>query len=164
MINSDSTNDLIDLDKSAGVKFPPPLVYVIWMILGAIIQKYFPKDIGIPFDYQYWGLGLAIIGIIFIIYTFNIFQKAETNIKPWEPTTNIITTGIYAWSRNPIYLAFNLFPIGLGIFFDNLWVLLSFLPAAFIIYHIAIKKEEKYLEDKFGEEYLDYKNKVRRWI
>ena len=150
--------------KSANVKFPPPIVYLIWMVAGTILQKYFPLDMGIPSDHQYWGLGLVIIGIIFIIYTFNIFQKAETNIKPCEPTTNIITSGIYAWSRNPIYLAFNIFPIGLGMFFDNLWIFISFIPSSIIIYYIAIKKEEKYLEDKFGGEYLDYKNKVRRWI
>ena len=61
-------------------------------------------------------------------------------------------------------LNFNIFPIGLGMFFDNLWILISFIPSSIIIYYIAIKKEEKYLEDKFGGEYLDYKNKVRRWI
>jgi protein-S-isoprenylcysteine O-methyltransferase Ste14 len=83
---------------------------------------------------------------------------------PWKPTKNIITDGIYGWSRNPIYLGFNLLPIGMGIFFDNVWVLLSFVPAAFTLYHVAIKKEEVYLEEKFGDEYLGYKNKVRRWI
>ena len=153
-------NDL----KSPNVKFPPPLVYVLCMIGGAILQRYFPKDMGIPFDHQYWGLGMVIGGVFLIIYFQRLFKKMETNIKPWEPTTNIITTDIYAYSRNPIYLAFNLFPIGLGIFFDNPWVLGSFIPAGISLYFIAIKKEERYLEDEFGEEYLDYKKKVRRWI
>ena len=150
--------------KGAGVKFPLPLVYVIWIVAGALLQEYFPSDMGIPFNHQYWGLGMVIYGIALLIYFHKIFQKAKTNIKPWEPTTYIITTGIYAWSRNPIYLAFNLCPIGLGIFFDNPWMLGNFLPAAISLYFIAIKKEEKYLEEKFGDDYLDYKKKVRRWI
>jgi len=107
---------------------------------------------------------MVICGIALLIYFHKFFLKAKTNIKPWEPTTYIITTGIYAWSRNPIYMAFNLCPIGLGIFFDNPWMLGSFLPAAVSLYFIAIKKEEKYLEKIFRDEYLDYKKKVRLWI
>jgi len=155
---------LENLDKGANVKFPPPLIFVGWMIMGAVLQKFFPQNLGIPFNHMYWGLGMVIIGIFLIMYFQRSFKKAETNIKPWEPTRNIITTGVYAYSRNPIYLAFIFFPIGLGIFFDNLWVLLSFIPALFTVYHIAIKKEEAYLEEMFGEEYLNYKKKVRRWI
>lgn len=150
--------------KGPGVTFPPPLVYVLWMVFGGILQKFYPTGIGIPFDHQYWGLGMVILGVGFLIYVSSVFKKAETNIKPWEPTNNIITTGIYRKSRNPIYLGFNIFPIGLGIFFDNLWVFLSFLPSAFMLYHIAIKKEEAYLEEKFGDEYRAYTSKVRRWI
>ena len=150
--------------KGPGVKFPPPLVYVPWMILGGILQKFYPMDMGIPFDHQYWGLGMVIFGMLFLITIRRKFKKAATNIKPWEPTNNIITTGIYGRSRNPIYLGFNIFPIGLGIFFNNFWVLLGFIPAAITIYHIAIKKEEAYLEEKFGDEYRAYKSNVRRWI
>ena len=68
-------------------------------------------------------------------------------------------TGIYGYSRNPIYLAFNFSPIGLGIYYDNLWVIFSSIPSSIIIYLIAIRKEEK-----FGDEYLKYKKKVMRWI
>ncbi|MBC8312111.1 MAG: isoprenylcysteine carboxylmethyltransferase family protein [Candidatus Marinimicrobia bacterium] len=151
-------------NNGANVKFPPPLVYIIWMIMGAILQNCFLTDMGIPFNYQYWGLGMVIGGVFLIIYFQLLFKKMDTNIKPWEPTKNIITTGVYAYSRNPIYVVFNIFPIGLGIFFDNLWVLLSFIPALYTVYYLAIKKEEAYLEATFGEEYLDYKKKVRRWI
>ena len=112
--------------KGAGVKFPLPLVYVIWIVAGALLQEYFPSDMGIPFNHQYWGLGMVIYGIALLIYFHKNFQKAKTNIKPW--------------------------------------MLGSFLPAAISLYFIAIKKEEKYLEEKFGDDYLDYKKKVRRWI
>ena len=118
-------------------------------------------DLGIL---KYSGIGMVIMGGIILVHAHNIFKKAETNITPWEPTTTIITSGMYSYSRNPIYLAFNFVPIGLGIFFNNLWVLVSFIPAAIILYFIAIKKEERYLEEKFGDEYLEYKKNVRRWL
>lgn len=151
-------------DKGANVKISPPLIYVFWMVVGGIIQKYYPIDMGIPFDYQYIGLGIFLAEIGFIIYSFKIFKRAKTNIKPWEPTERLITTGVFQYSRNPLYLMFNLMPIGLGIFFDNFWLLISLFPSAYFLYHIAIKKEEAYLEVTFGEEYLEYKKKVRRWI
>ncbi len=154
----------LDPNKGAGVKIPPPLVYIFWMVMGGIIQKYYPLDMGIPFDHQYWGLLMVIIGFFLILYFQRLFKKADTNIQPWKPAKKLITTGVYAWSRNPIYVVLNIFPIGLGIFFDNPWVLGSFLPAALTLYNTAIKKEEAYLKATFGEEYLDYKKKVRRWI
>jgi protein-S-isoprenylcysteine O-methyltransferase Ste14 len=63
-----------------------------------------------------------------------------------------------------MYVALCFISIGIGIFFNSIWILLSFMPSAVIVYYIAIKKEEAYLEEKFGEEYVRYKNNVRRWL
>ena len=151
-------------DKVPGVKIPPPLNYLFWMILGGIIQKFYLLEIGIAFNHQYWDLLMVIIGIFLIIYFQLLFNNAKTIIKPWEPTKKIIITGVYAWAKNRIYVTFNLFPIGLVIFFDYPWVILSFLLAAITLFNTAIKKEEACLATTFGEEYLDYKKKVRQWI
>jgi protein-S-isoprenylcysteine O-methyltransferase Ste14 len=93
-----------------------------------------------------------------------VFNRLKTHIEPWKPTSAIITTGIYGYSRNPIYVAFAVSTIGIGLMANSLWVVMSFLPASMAVYIVAIKKEEVYLEQKFGEEYLNYKNKVRRWL
>ena len=153
-----------DNQKGAAVKFPPPLVYLIWMLAGFVAHHFHPLYLGNFGSYHYIGLGLVILGIALLVHAHGVFKKAETNITPWEPTTTIITSGMYSYTRNPIYLAFNFVPIGLGIFFNNLWVLFSFIPATIILYFIAIKKEECYLEEKFGKEYLEYKKNVRRWL
>ena len=153
-----------DNQKGAAVKFPPPVVYLIWMAVGFTIHYYHPMHLGDLGMLKYSGIGMVIMGGIILVHAHNIFKKAETNITPWEPTTTIITSGMYSYSRNPIYLAFNFVPIGLGIFFNNLLVLVSFIPAAIILYFISIKKEERYLEEKFGDEYLEYKKNVRRWL
>ncbi|MBL4818923.1 MAG: isoprenylcysteine carboxylmethyltransferase family protein [Deltaproteobacteria bacterium] len=85
-------------------------------------------------------------------------------MEPWKPTTQIISSGIYAYSRNPMYIAFGIVTIGTGIILNSLWITLSFIPSIVVIFFIAIKKEELYLENKFGQDYLSYKAKVRRWF
>jgi len=104
------------------------------------------------------------LGICAIVFIRQTFKNVETNIEPWKPTTTIISTGIYSHSRNPIYVAFCLILIGAGIFLDSWWVLISVMPSAVLVYYLAIRKEEAYLEKKFGEEYLLYQNEVRRWL
>ena len=134
------------------------------MAVGFIIHYYHPINLGELGRVKYSGIGMVIFVGFILFYAHTMFKKAETNITPWEPTTTIITSRMYSYSRNPIYLAFNFVPIGLGIFFNNLWVLVSFIPAAIMLFFIAIKKEERYLEEKFGDEYLEYKKNVRRWL
>jgi protein-S-isoprenylcysteine O-methyltransferase Ste14 len=103
--------------------------------------------------------GIAIIAIAFIQ-----MRKAKTSIEPWKPTTAIIDSGLYGISRNPIYLAMILIYLGLSCFFNSIWFL-PFLPIVLLVIHYGvILREEKYLEGEFGEEYLDYKRRVRRWI
>ena len=94
----------------------------------------------------------------------NFYKKKETEIEPTKTTSKIITSGLYKYSRNPVYLILCAVPIGIGLIFQTYWAMLSFIPSLIIVYFTAIKKEEKYLEKKFGKEYLDYKKKVRRWL
>ncbi len=114
--------------------------------------------------FKYIGIAIVVLGIGIIIYASIVFKKAETNIEPWKPTTKIISAGLYGYTRNPIYVAFCLIQIGMGIFLNSLWILIGFIITAILICHIAIKMEELYLETKFREEYILYKNKVRRWL
>jgi protein-S-isoprenylcysteine O-methyltransferase Ste14 len=134
------------------------------MSLGYAVHYIFPWDIGNFTGIHLVGIGIVIMGLIIVIFTFRSFKKAETHIEPWKPTTKIISTGIFARSRNPIYGSFCVISIGIGLILNSYWILLSFIPSAIMVYVIAIKKEEAYLEKKFGEEYMQYKKKVRRWV
>ena len=150
--------------KGAAVKFPPPLIFLIGIALGYAIEFIRPSYIGDILLINYLGKLLLLLGISVLIISALGFFKAKTHIEPWKPTTTIISTGLFAYSRNPIYLAFCFLTIGIGIVFDSLWIIGSFIPSVILLYFIAIKKEEHYLETKFGDEYLNYKNKVRRWF
>jgi len=150
--------------KGAAVKVPPPLIALIVLLVTYSIHYLWPIGIGSMPVFKYIGIAIVVLGIGIIIYASIVFKKAETNIEPWKPTTKIISAGLYGYTRNPIYVAFCLIQIGMGIFLNSLWVLSGFIITAILIYHIAIKKEELYLEAKFKEEYVLYKNKVRRWL
>lgn len=150
--------------KGAAVKFPPPAIFASLILAGTGIQSVFPVALGIPESLQIIGYVLVIAGVAIAIVVSGAFRRVGTAIEPWKPTTAIVTTGIYAWSRNPIYAGFCLINMGIGVATNSLWIYVSFIPAAFLVYVVAIAKEEAYLEEKFGEEYLAYKNRVRRWI
>jgi protein-S-isoprenylcysteine O-methyltransferase Ste14 len=159
-LNEESTQD----KKGAAVKFPPPAIFASCILLGSGLQYLRPVGLGIPESIEVLGYLLVLFGISIAILVATSFRRAGTAIEPWKPTTSIVTTGFYAWSRNPIYAGFCLINIGIGIASNSLWIFVSFIPAAFLLYHVAIAKEEAYLGEKFGEEYLAYKNKVRRWV
>ena len=155
----------IDDDKNgAAVKFPPPLVYLLFMFAAYAAHYFYPIGLGISSGLNYIGVAVAMLGIFMAILVSRSFKRSETNIEPWKPTTKIISTGIYAYSRNPIYVGFCLVPVGIGIFLNSFWILISFIASAVLVYYVAISKEEAYIEEKFGEEYLHYKSKVRRWL
>lgn len=150
--------------KGAAVKVPPPAIFIGLILLGAGLQFLWPVALGMPEAFAILGLLPVVLGIAIAIIINGSFKRVGTPIEPWKPTTAIVTTGLYVWSRNPIYIGFCMINIGIGIYSNNFWIFISFIPAAFLLYYVAIEKEEAYLEDKFGEEYLAYKSKVRRWL
>ncbi len=165
MIDESNESESVTSDrKGAAVKFPPPAIFALLILLGAGLQYLWPLGLGVPESFEIFGYLLVLFGVAIAIVVNSSFNRVGTAIEPWKPTSAIVTTGLYAWSRNPIYAGFCLINMGIGIANNSLWIFVSFIPAAFLLYHIAIAKEEAYLERKFGDEYLAYKAKVRRWI
>lgn len=153
-----------DDKKGPAVRFPPPLIFLFLLLLAFVIHLFRPVGIGSSSGVRYLGLLIVALGLLPIILVNRSFKRANTRIEPWQPTTSIVTSGIFGFSRNPVYVGFSLITIGIGVLLNSFWVLASFLPAAILVYYVAIRKEEAYLEDKFGEEYVRYKSVVRRWL
>ena len=163
--NSESiVNKTQESPDHAQVKFPPPLIFLLLIVLGYGLHRAIPVGIGIPEAFTNLGIAITLFGMAVVILIMGAFKRSSTAIEPWKPTSSLITTGFYRWSRNPIYAGFCLFNIGIGIALNSLWIVISFVPGAILVYYIAIAKEEAYLEREFGEEYLAYKRKVRRWL
>jgi protein-S-isoprenylcysteine O-methyltransferase Ste14 len=149
--------------KGAGVRFPPPLVYLL-ALSSAWGVNYF-----IPLAFISIGWRLHIAALVFLLGAFIAIAAvlklhfSRTSIEPWKPTSKIVDRGIFGYSRNPIYLSFNLVGIALAIFFNSAWMLFSLIPATMIIVKSVIAKEEHYLASKFGQQYTDYCENVNRW-
>ncbi len=147
-----------------GVITIPPLIYVPFFAIGILLDYIFPVPL-LPNRVQYL-VGFAVIAVSGLIMPFVLleFRKSRTNFDPRKVTTTIITTGPYRFSRNPSYLALTLIYIGVGIAADSIWILGLLIPALALMHYGVITREERYLEKKFGEEYLCYKRSVRRWL
>lgn len=151
---------------SAQVKTIPPLIPLTFIVFAWLIDRFIyplviPLDINIQNIIAYVFIVIATILFSFSLY---FFFKSRQNPEPHTPTNALYTGGVFKITRNPIYLGFLVAQIVVAIKLNNLYVILS-LPFVFwLLIKWVIEPEETYLEKLFGLEYLEYKNKVRRWL
>ena len=110
------------------------------------------------------GAALFAIGGVIAGTAIRQFRRAGTDFKTHRPSTAIVTGGLYRHSRNPIYIALALAYAGIAVAADGLWAMALLVPTLVVVHHGVIAREERYLEGKFGDEYLRYKASVRRWL
>ena len=147
-----------------GVPIAPPLLFVIPILALGVIEWFIPTSVidGAP----RWILGALffVAGIALTGSGFVTQKRAGTDPIPFNPSTRIVAHGLYRFTRNPMYIGFALTTFGLAILVDSTWMLLAIPIGLVSIDRIVVVREERYLERKFGEEYLSYKRRVRRWI
>lgn len=141
----------------------PPLVYLATILTGSVLEfvwpsPFLPRGFAIPL-----GSVLVVAAVVLFVYSVGRFRAAGTPVPGNRPTTAIVRTGPYRFSRNPIYVAFSLLQLGIAVWINSLWLIVT-LIVAIALMTVVIRREEGYLEQKFGAEYLDYKARVRRWI
>jgi len=141
----------------------PPFVYLATILLGLVVHFFWPAQllpasVGVPI-----GVIAVLAAAAFFIAAVRTLRKAGTPVPGNRPTTTIVRTGPFRFSRNPIYLAFTLIQLGLAAWINSLWLLLTLLPALALM-EVVIRREERYLEARFPSEYLPYKRTVRRWV
>ncbi len=143
---------------------PPPLIYLSGLATGIILHwlkpvSFLPENFALPL-----GVTITAVSIILVTTAMREFIKAKTNIDVRKPTTSIVTDGPYRFTRNPIYLAMTLLVVGIAVWVNTLWVFVTLVPVLLVMRFGVIAREEIYLAKKFGDEYLGYKSKVRRWM
>ena len=149
---------------AAGIVAPPPLIYASALALGFGLQALLPST-SLPNALE-WGLGLVLIlaGSALAASFLAAFRRARTPVDPYRATTAIVTSGPYRLTRNPGYLGMTLVCAGIAVLTGALWVFVALVPAVILIDRGVIKREERYLEAKFGEEYRRYTTRTRRWL
>lgn len=142
----------------------PFVVYIALAIIASLLQLAFPLTIVPAGVAKGLGAVLIILNLVFGIPAIRGMLQAKTSPNPQRPSTTLILSGVYQRTRNPMYVGLTLIFTGLLTFFQNGWGFILTPILVWLITVWVIIPEEKYLEEKFGLKYLDYKASVRRWI
>jgi len=142
----------------------PPLVAVFFIVLAYFLGRFVPLPFSMPLVLRYLGLALTFAGFLLGIAAFMVFRRARTTVDPHGSSKHLVTSGIYRFTRNPIYLGFLLMVIGLPLGSGLIWGLVLAPFYMMTMSRLVIEREEAYLERKFKGEYTDYTSRVRRWL
>jgi protein-S-isoprenylcysteine O-methyltransferase Ste14 len=150
---------------TAQVIIRPPLAWGLAVIVAFALNWLVPWPF-LPTRVPGGWLGATVFGLALALAAWAIvtITRAGSNVPPNLPTTTIVRSGPYRFTRNPIYLGMFLSLIGLAIAFDNVWMLMMLVPFALVVRYGVVAREEVYLERKFGDVYRGYRSRVRRWL
>ncbi len=149
-----------------GVLIPPPLIYTVIFLISIFVQNLVPITENYLKAFSTFAAGLVLIALslIFVIPAVVKFIRTKNTLVTIKPAESLQTSGVYSFTRNPMYLGLLLLYLGLALTNGNWWTLILIPVLIFVVNIYIIKNEEKYLERAFGQNFLDYKKKVRRWI
>jgi protein-S-isoprenylcysteine O-methyltransferase Ste14 len=156
---------MTDTADTAQVVVRPPIAWALAVVVGLALNWLMP----IPFmpdalPVGWIGAAVFAVAVALLAWAIVTITRAGSNVPTNMPTTAIVDTGPYRFTRNPIYLAMFLGLVGLALAFDSLWLLAALVPFALVIRYGVVAREEVYLERKFGDSYSRYRSRVRRWL
>ena len=156
---------MADTADTANVMIRPPIAWALTLLAGLALDWLMPLRF-LPAAVSACWLGAIVFVLALALFAWAIvtMTRSGSNVPTRLPTTTIVKTGPYGFTRNPIYLAMVLGLIGLAIAFNTLWLLIASVPFALLIRYGVIAPEEAYLERKFGDVYRGYRARVRRWL
>jgi protein-S-isoprenylcysteine O-methyltransferase Ste14 len=156
-----ATND------NSGVRIFPPAIYVAGLVAGFALQWVWPMPI-LPVVWvragRWIGGLLLLLWVVLTIWPVVTFSRAGTTPNPTRPTTVLTFHGPYRFTRNPMYLSLAFLQVGVAFVANASWPSLFAIPVLWLVRRMVIDREEDYLTRKFGDEYLAYKQRVRRWL
>jgi protein-S-isoprenylcysteine O-methyltransferase Ste14 len=165
---SDDRRDAVKTSTVPGVAnrglLRPPFIYLGAIAIGLALHLAWPvrlvfRAVSVPL-----GVTAVLVAVAVFLAARRTFRAAGTPVPGNRPTSAIVRTGPYRWSRNPIYLAFSLLQIGVALWADSLWLLVTLIPAVALLSFVVIPREERYLATRFPADFAAYTASVRRWL
>jgi len=141
----------------------PPVIYLGAIALGVVIHFVWPVTLVPSAVSMPVGVAGTLAAVALFVYAVRTFKAAGTPVPGNLPTTTVVRTGPYRFSRNPIYLAFSLFQLAIAVWVNSPWLVVTLVAAVAVMSLVVIPREERYLEARFAE-YSSYKACVRRWF
>lgn len=155
-----------DKPDHAGVRVPPPLIFLGLTLVGPVFDRLLavpPLDFGRAVRTVLIVI-LVTLGLTLVLAAIRRFQRAGTRAEPWAPSSAIVCDGIYRFTRNPMYVGMALVMLGLALVIGSISSLAMVAVAILVVDRYVIRREEAYLEAKFGSAYNEYRRRVRRWL
>ena len=155
---------MADEQDNLGGWVPPPLTYLLSLLLGLVLDRrlhlpFLPHRVARLLGWPLVGGGMALA-----TWFIRTMRRADTTLDVNKPVSSLVQDGPFRYSRNPGYLSLAMIYAGIAILRNALWAIL-FLPLLLLVtQRELIEREDRYLERTFGEEYLNYKRRVRRWV
>jgi protein-S-isoprenylcysteine O-methyltransferase Ste14 len=145
----------------ARVRFPPPLIF-----LAALVGGWFMPDLRVSVGLirQLVAIAAIVVALWLGAGAVRLFRKTGQNPRPWLPTPSLVLDGPYRYTRNPMYVGLTLLVLGIGGLAGRGWILIFACVALGLVHFIAVLPEERYLTEKFGDEYTQYMQRVRRYF
>lgn len=144
----------------------PPVLFLLAVICATALQLGFPVALGIS-SFAFGMLGGATLWLLAVglaAAALAEMKKHKTTVEPGRRPSSLVTSGVFAFTRNPLYLSLLLCVAGLALMTDILWFIGASIALGLVLDRVVIKREERVLEETFGNEYITYKNHVRRWL
>lgn len=143
----------------------PPLIYAGFLVLAAVLEWFYPLSMGARSSWH-WAIAAMLLtsGVVLALWGKITLDRAGTCVHPAGSTRTIVSSGPYRFSRNPLYLALTLMYLGLTLIINTFWALVLLPLLLWLVHSGVVRREERYLERKFGEEYRRYLRQVRRYF
>lgn len=156
---------MADTADTAHVIVRPPVAWGLAVLAGLALDRLAPLPY-LPADLPGAWLGAGVFGLALalVVWAAVTMTRAGSNVPTNRPTTTIVESGPYRFTRNPIYLGMFLGLIGLSVALDTLWLLMMLMPFVIVIRYGVVAREEAYLDRTFGDRYRVYRSRVRRWL
>ena len=152
------------MSEGPKVKGNPLRIAAALLVFSYVLGEFILPKYHLIYVLNLIGISGLILSVAIFVAGFNIFKSYEENPVPTSTTNRIIKTGIFAYTRNPIYLSFVIFYLSMFLVFENVMYFLSSIGLAIWLHNYVIKSEEDFLLKKFSDEYERYKDAVNRWI
>jgi len=150
--------------EHANVNFPPPFIHGVGIFSAIGVEQILPGVLPAPENFGWLGFVMVSFSLFLALMSFREFNRAKNPVPPNQPIQSLMTSGPFRFSRNPLYVALAFLHGGIAFLSGNTWILTTLPLTLLFVRYYVISREEAYLVRRFGQTYLEYMARVRRWL